>query len=108
MTTVPRAEPTEEELRSAWVHCTRRARSPWPATFEEAMAHPTLSRLVVLTAKHPPRALRRHAAPPPPHQVRARLFDPKPPVREQQSLPLPGMSRGIDRKRAAAGERDDD
>lgn len=73
----------------AWLHCIRRARSPWPDTFEEAMEHPTLSRLVRITAMHPPRAQRTAAAAP------AR-FTP---------LHRPAV---FDRKRAAAGDRDDD
>lgn len=83
---------TEEALRSAWLLCRSRARCPWPATFEEAMADATFSRLVRLTALHPPRPPRACIAPP-----------------IRPALPLPGAARGcFDRKRAAAGERDDD
>lgn len=85
-----RPEPTTEELRMAWQHCKRTARSPWPETFEEAMAHATLSRLVRLTAMHPQPAQRTAAAAPAPR------FAP---------LRRPAV---FDRKRAAAGDRDDD
>jgi hypothetical protein len=90
-------EPTTEELQRAWAHCCRANRN-WPATFEEAMADPVRSRLVRLTAKHPPRAIRTPAAAPP-----------AAPLREQTAWR--GHSHRIapfDRKRAAAGDRDDD
>lgn len=88
-----RAEPTDEELRRAWLHWKRRARSPWPETFEEAMAHPTLSRLVRMTAIHPPYALRQPA-----EAATTRHLPPAPRLR------APAV---FDRKRAAAGDRDD-
>ena len=57
------------------------------------MAEALLSRLVRLNAMHPPRAqLARTTA------VAAR---------PQQQLPLRGFTPGFDRKRAAAGDRDD-
>jgi hypothetical protein len=88
-----RPEPTDEEMRRAWTRCKRET---WPATFEEAMADPTLSRLVRITAMHPPRA----------HRVRA--VEPVRPEPAQRPLPLPGIAPGyVDRKRAAAGDRDD-
>lgn len=100
-----RPEPTDEELRTAWMHCRK---ASWPATFEEAMQDPVRSRLVRLTALHPPRKFRR-AMPTPQSTPRARLFDPVPAARDRQSLPLPGIAPAvIDRKRAAAGDRDDD
>jgi hypothetical protein len=87
-----RPEPTEQELRLAWTHCTGRARSPWPATFEEAMAHPTLSRLVRITAMHPPRVIVQWGSA----------------IGKTTSLPLRRMTPDhFDRKRAAAGDRDD-
>lgn len=82
-----RPEPTEQELRAAWHACRARARSPWPDTFEEAMADATLSRLVRITAMHPQRA--HHAVPTPAITARRR----------------PAF---FDHKRAAAGDRDDD
>lgn len=86
MSAVRRPDPTDEEMRRAWAHCRR---ATWPSTFEEAMAHPTLSRLVRITAMHPPRALRTAVASAP-------RFTPlrRPPA--------------FDLKRAAAGDRDDD
>jgi hypothetical protein len=79
-----RPEPTEQELRLAWRHCWR---NTWPASFEEAMADALLSRMVRITALHPP-CPRRPAAVP-------------------RSTPIrrPAV---FDRKRAAAGDRDDD
>lgn len=88
----PRPEPTDEEMRQAWTRCKR---ATWPSTFEEAMADALLSRLVRLNALHPP--------------YRARRAAPVPPPRTGHSLPLPGIRPGyVDRKRAAAGDRDDD
>lgn len=90
----------EADLRAAFE---RSRKDNWPATFEEAMADPTLSRLITLNALHPPRS-KRPAAP--------RLFTP---LRRVDPSPgqvqLPGIAPGVrifDRKRAAAGERDDD
>lgn len=93
-------EPTEAELRMAWKHC--HGRPNWPPTFEEAMADATFSRLLRLTAKHPPRAARSGrvstpAAAPEPHQ---RSDAPRWTPPRQAAL--------FDRKRAAAGEREDD
>lgn len=96
MSNVQRAEPSEEELRAAWLHCRR---DTWPASFEEAMADALFSRMVRLTALHPPRA---HRAPPTP--PRTRIFNP---VRlgPNARRPAPPV---FDRKRAAGGDRDDD
>ena len=70
------------------------------------MADALLSRMVMLTAKHPPRAIRTPAATPAP---RTQLFDRAPQPRDRHSRPLPGMTPAVvDRKRAAAGDRDDD
>jgi hypothetical protein len=85
---VRRPEPTEQELRAAWHVCRARARSPWPDTFEQAMADATLSRLVRITALHPQRG---HRPAPAPAAITARR--------------RPAF---FDHKRAAAGDRDDD
>ncbi len=87
------AEPTDNELRAVWLAMRR---PTWPATFDEAMADPLLSRLVRLTAKHPPQAVRKGlglpTTPPPAHRA------------GPQHRPLPAR---FDCKRAAAGDRDD-
>lgn len=86
MTTAARAEPTEQQLRAAYKQCVARRRSVWPDTFEDAMKDPLLSRLVRITAMHPGRAL----------------------AIQRQHLPaLPSAPAVFDRKRAAAGDRDD-
>jgi hypothetical protein len=89
---VAKAEPTPEELRSAWQQCVARRRSVWPATFDEAMADPLLSRLVRITALHPPRA-----------STKQRLRAGSVPA---PRVPLTSRTT-VDRKRAAAGDRDD-
>lgn len=94
------AEPTAAELQAAWHHC--RGRPNWPATFQEAMADPTFSRLLQLTAKHPPRAARS-----------GRVSTPTPaaapyPRSDAPRWAPPRQSALFDPKRAAAGERDDD
>lgn len=99
MSTTRRPEPTDAELRAAWQHC----RLPtWPDTYEETMQDPARSRLVRLTATLPPRALRK----PQPQ----RHHRPAEPARDpQQQLPLRRVQPAMfDRKRAAAGEREDD
>lgn len=99
MTTVIKPEPTEDELRAAWAYCRRSSLTRWPATYEEAMADATLSRLVRLNAMHPPRRAAAAPIPAPRPQQRAR----------SATGWLPGAAPvGIDRKRAAAGDRDDD
>jgi len=99
---VRRPQPTEEELRHAWRHCRR---PTWPETFEEAMADELLSRLVRLNAMHPPRANRKPLDTRPHVHVAA----PAPRPRIQPAATLrPGQPGLFDRKRAAAGEREDD
>lgn len=89
-----RIEPTAAELLAAY----ERSRTPtWPATFAEAMADPVISRLIAIAAKHPPRAARPPAAQP------ASMH----PARSPGTW-RPATRPVIDRKRAAAGERDDD
>lgn len=91
-----RAEPTQEELHATWLTCRR---STWPETFEEAMADPLLSRLVRLTWAHPPRTQAQQPA------VR-RTVGIANSIHRPQIFPRgPAV---LDRKRAAAGERDDD
>lgn len=98
-----RPEPTEEELRLVYAHCRARRPATWPGTFEEAMADATLSRLVRITALHPPRAMRS-----------PRVSEPAPPRTKGPEFPSLAQHQGqrfhtaIDRKRAAAGDRDDD
>jgi len=89
---------TDQDLQAAWLH---RRRSDWPRTFDAAMAHPLLRALVRAEALRGAQAAARRAAAPAPHQ---------PPASHQ---PLPAVRRTAhhataDRKRAAAGDRDDD
>lgn len=93
-----RPEPTEQELRNAYAHHRARRPADWPETFEEAMADATLSRLVRITAMHPPRPLRQQVA------FTAGLVNAVRHTPPRHPRPAPA----IDRKRAAAGEREDD
>jgi hypothetical protein len=93
-----RPEPTEKELRAAFEHHRARRPAEWPEDFHEAMAHPTLSRLVRITAMHPPTALRQQLA------FSTGLVKALRPAPGRRYRAVPAM----DRKRAAAGEREDD
>ena len=94
-------EPTEAQLQLAWQE---RRRADWPATFEGAMASPMLSRLVRTHACH--NALGEH--------IHREVLPPEPPpavptpARPASSLRVPTQAPLFDRKRAAAGEREDD
>lgn len=102
------AQHTDEQLQQAWQ---QHRREDWPATFEEAMAHPMYSRLVRLHAAlglvqrrevqrpEPPLPAEPDAPPAWPYRsvharTQRRTTDPQP----QQ----------LDRKRLASGERDED
>jgi hypothetical protein len=84
-----RPEPTEQQLQAAWLVCRRPG---WPISFDETMRDPTRSRLVRLTALHPP--------PTEPRRVET-------PARTAW-LPRKTTAPAFDCKRAAAGDRDDD
>lgn len=97
------AEPvtvTPELLRKAWQ---QRRRHDWPACFDDAMADPMLSRLLRVEALRLALAARRSAG---------RTPRPVPAATSTTTFPSAAAtappSRGIDRKRAASGERDDD
>jgi hypothetical protein len=100
----PRTEPTQAELVAAWQYCRRSRHTTWPATFDEAMADPILSAVVRLNAKHPPKPVR--AA------INAPELQPLHQAQQQSSRPAwrpaPSRAPGLDRKRLASGERDDD
>lgn len=89
-----RAPLTTEQLRAAWVV---RRRADWPTTFDAAMADPLLQRLVRCMAMGMAQAATRRSATARPAPTRR----PAPPQPQPQHQPL-------DRKRLAAGERDDD
>lgn len=96
--------PTENELRAVWLTMRR---ATWPATFGEAMADPLLSRLVLLAAKHPPRALRKGfttSAPAMPMQATTTTRPHAPRCAPAYPRHAPAT---YDCKRAAAGDRDD-
>ena len=95
------ADYTDEQLRAAWVVVKRES---WPPTFEAAMEDATYSRLVRLHAwilANPSK--QRHAAPPPDSRCPAAAA-PTPTPRPFVLTSPPGY---VDRKRAAAGDRDD-
>lgn len=87
-----RVEPTEDELRAAWLRCRRPS---WPASYDAAMADPVYSRLVRLNATHPPAAPRAGTVASAPSMHRP-------------AFAFRTRAQPFDRKRAAAGERDDD
>lgn len=86
---------TQADLQAAY---TLRRRPSWPATFEAAMADPLVRHLVRAEALGRAQALQTHACHPP-----------QSPVQRLRQLITPAAPRpAIDRKRAAAGDRDDD
>jgi hypothetical protein len=91
---------TEDELRAAFERLRGSKRTTWPATFEEAMKDRLFAALITLNAKHPPRATVRPAR----GSIKP-ATQPPPNPRPWRTSAQPGA---IDRKRAAAGERDDD
>lgn len=92
---------TDEQLHDAWE---RRRREDWPDDFDAVMADPILSRLVRTAAAHGTRTVRRLEV--------VRPAEPLPPVAKPvpvaSSLRVPKQEAFFDRKRAAAGDRDDD
>lgn len=99
-----RTTPTDDDLRTTWAEL-RRSQSSWPATFEDTMADPVWARLVRIAAIRAAQG----------HRVCAVAIEPtrrppvvnpgifRPPARTTVQRPL-----DLDRKRAAAGERDED
>lgn len=97
MTLTATPELTDAQLRAAWEIVRR---GTWPATFEEAMEDAVLSRMVRMTAQHPPV----HA--PAPTPAPRPQPTPQAPARPMPHFqPPPGW---VDIKRRASGERDDD
>jgi len=94
-------EPTDEQLQLAWQE---RRRHDWPLTFADVMADPFYARLVRMHACH--NALGEH--------IHREVLPPEPPpavptpARPASSLRVPTQAPLFDRKRAAAGEREDD
>jgi hypothetical protein len=112
-----RVEITDEQLRAAWAKCRN---SMWPATFEETMADPSRARVVEVVAHGMARkradikptgtlevpVCRVHGAACQTVQASRRCANcPHRPPRQQHFTPPPGY---VDRKRLAAGDRDDD
>lgn len=89
-----RTEPTEEQLQQAWQS---RRQADWPATFDEAMTHPLYSRLIRMHATHAAAVER--------IKRRATVITPGMPLPWERRQPAAPQ---LDRKRAAAGERDED
>jgi hypothetical protein len=94
---------TDDQLRSVWAQL-RPTQPGWPASFEATMADPVRCRLVHIAAARAahgfPVALER--AP----RRRPAVIDPG--VNRPALPDFPYRPASIDRKRAAAGERDDD
>jgi hypothetical protein len=93
-----RIEPTDDQLQAAWQ---QRRRDDWPSTYAEVMSHPTYSRIVRMFACHG--ALMATVQ-------RPAIERPEPPCAPMRAVPLrvPSHEPLFDRKRAAAGERDED
>ncbi|MDZ4282789.1 MAG: hypothetical protein U1C04_18745 [Hydrogenophaga sp.] len=100
----PAAQPELDEalLQRAW----RMLRPPcWPPSFVETMADPLRSQMVHMFA----RQLLRSAAAPATRDAWPAPAMPAAPRQTERRRPLPQMATGaVDRKRAAAGDRDDD
>lgn len=97
-----RIEPTAEQLHAAWL--LRRKRS-WPATLAETMAVPLYAALVRMGAVQRVLAERKAAT-----AAAAEKAWPAPAAAKPPSRPWPPRrpaGDAIDRKRAAAGDRDD-
>ncbi|CAN7257654.1 hypothetical protein LJR084_001191 [Variovorax sp. LjRoot84] len=86
-------EPTDQQLRDACARMARRFR--WTDSFETVMQDACRSRLVRIAVSHPSAA------------GLVPAFAPRQPARRPLPPPLLGLPL-FDRKRAAAGERDDE
>lgn len=98
-----RIEPTTDQLHAAWL--LRRKRT-WPATLEATLADPLYAALVRMTAVRQVLASQQPAASQP-----ATPPAPARPNTRHPSLAWPPRrpaATAVDRKRAAAGDRDDD
>jgi hypothetical protein len=93
-----RIEPTAEQLQAAWM---ARRRSSWPTTLEDTLAVPLYAALVRMHAVRT--LLRQQALPATSAQPAAAAPQAVPPNWLRRS----GQLAGLDRKRAAAGDRDD-
>lgn len=94
----PRIEPTADQLHAAWV---ARRRSSWPPTLAATLAVPLYAALVRM---HAVRTLLRQQAQP---ATTAPPAAGAPPAVPPNWLRRSGQLAGLDRKRAAAGDRDD-
>lgn len=99
-------DPTREQLLEAW---RQRRRDDWPVSFEAAMQDPLYARLVRTHALHSPPSRQRPAIerPDPPLAAGAA---PTPPARRApiERRAVRRQAALFDRKRLAAGERDDE
>ena len=96
-----RVEITPEQLQAAWQH---RRRGDWPDTFDGSMAVPLLAALVRAEAVRHRVAVRRA-------EVAAAAWDAfRPYIAPAPRAPATAapLRQPLDRKRLAAGERDDD
>lgn len=101
-----RIDPTREQLAAAWQGSRRR---DWPPTLDEALADPVYGALVRMAAVRA--ALKARQA----SSSTAHPITGAPPSTQPGPRPAPTATRwpnlppaGLDRKRAASGERDDD
>lgn len=101
--------PTNEQLLDAW---RQRRRPDWPTTFEATMQDPLYARLVRTHALHgiPTRQRPVIERPEPPQVAGAAPMPPaRPATTAARAAPAPSRQAALfDRKRLAAGERDDD
>lgn len=109
-----RAPLTPEQMHAAWV---QRRRADWPASYEAAMADPLLQRLVRCMAmgmvqaqarvQARPQAGPRHPAARATGRAAMAYLHPTQ-ATNHPAAPAAVPPQGLDRKRLAAGERDDD
>lgn len=96
---------TDAELRQAFVVCRGRK---WPATFEEAMADDVRARIITACAHGLHDKARRTAVPTCTAPLPQQPLVPHWPPKAASFGARRAMPAGQDRKRAAAGDRDDD
>lgn len=108
-------EPTREQLQLAYRQLAHPAR--WPRTLDQALAHPTLGICLRALARQMGRAawratpaapsLPRGPVPPTPTQPPQRQHSRAPGTGRIDETWPPRRTPGVDRKRAAANDRDD-
>jgi hypothetical protein len=102
-----RIEPTPDQLQAAWLAHRKRS---WPPTLAATLADPLYAALVRMTAVRQVLASQQAApkAPTPPAQPPQPSHAGRPATGTAAWPPRRPAAAALDRKRAAAGDRDDD